>query len=56
MVCVCDQGYTGSDCRTNIDDCRRGLCKNGATCRDKIGSFECICRPGWDGVYCHVKV
>ena len=56
VVCVCDKGSTGSDCRANIDDCRRGLCKNGATCRDKIGSFECICQPGWDGLYCHIKV
>lgn len=30
-------------------------CENGATCEDKIGSYECKCSPGYAGIHCQFK-
>ena len=30
--CVCVEGYIGTDCETNRDDCVPMPCQNGATC------------------------
>lgn len=30
-------------------------CQNGGTCVDKVNSFQCICREGWEGEDCSVS-
>lgn len=55
-LCVCDFGFTGSDCNKNIDDCFVNICENNATCIDKIGSYDCLCKDGYKGDYCEITI
>jgi len=53
--CMCDSGWIGADCGTDIDECAVGtICNLNATCVNTPGSFHCDCNPGFsgDGVYC----
>lgn len=34
--CICQKGFTGAHCETNIDDCEKNKCANGATCVDLV--------------------
>lgn len=40
--CECQPGYTGSYCDEMVDECKSNPCRNGATCRDYQGTYECI--------------
>ncbi|XP_076110499.1 uncharacterized protein LOC143079160 isoform X5 [Mytilus galloprovincialis] len=53
--CICNRGYTGEDCETNIDECSPNPCANGGTCIDNVNSFTCMCPSGYSGTYCHVR-
>ena len=50
--CSCDDGYTDSDCSTDIDDCASDPCANGGTCEDYVDGFHCICDSPWTGDTC----
>jgi len=39
-----------------VNDCIGNMCQNNATCKDKIGSYECECKPGFEGQYCENKI
>ncbi len=39
--CVCVNGYTGSTCQTDIDECASQPCPNGATCVDRVAGYTC---------------
>ncbi|KAI1731909.1 EGF-like domain-containing protein [Ditylenchus destructor] len=43
-------------CEVNIDDCINNKCANGASCIDKINSYECICPRMFAGRYCEQKL
>ncbi|XP_067673802.1 uncharacterized protein [Haliotis asinina] len=43
LVCTCKPGYTGDKCETEIDYCMSNPCLNGATCKPKLGGFDCQC-------------
>ncbi|XP_046553547.1 LOW QUALITY PROTEIN: uncharacterized protein LOC124262974 [Haliotis rubra] len=43
LVCTCKPGYTGDKCDTQIDYCMSSPCLNGATCKPKLGGFDCQC-------------
>lgn len=40
--CECQPGYTGSYCKEMVDECKSNPCRNGATCKDYQGTYECI--------------
>lgn len=60
MYCDCKGGYyqneTG-DC-VDVNECGEGAieCRNGGTCNNVAGSFECVCLPGWSGDFCERDV
>ena len=40
----------------DIDDCKPNPCKNGATCKDRVNGFKCICKPGFNGTKCETSI
>uniref|UniRef100_A0A8C2DMQ4 Delta-like protein n=1 Tax=Cyprinus carpio TaxID=7962 RepID=A0A8C2DMQ4_CYPCA len=50
--CECQEGFTGTYCHENINDCESSPCRNGGTCIDKINAYQCICADGWEGHNC----
>nr|XP_012559035.1 neurogenic locus notch homolog protein 2 isoform X1 [Hydra vulgaris] len=52
--CICKEGYQG-DGKVCV---RKSLCHpnnpclNGGTCKDYLGSYDCICPLGWTGEHC----
>uniref|UniRef100_A0A914P2F5 EGF-like domain-containing protein n=1 Tax=Panagrolaimus davidi TaxID=227884 RepID=A0A914P2F5_9BILA len=57
--CVCPNGFTGNDCRQNIDECSifgSNLCQNGGTCIDTYGTYQCACVYGFEGKNCEINV
>ena len=51
-VCLCDPGYTGASCQTDINYCSPDPCENGGTCNDLPTAFSCDCPPAWTGDTC----
>jgi hypothetical protein len=53
-VLACDDGWEGSLCDTNIDECLNSPCDANAACTDNEGSFSCACNTGYagDGLSC----
>lgn len=47
--CVCNSGYTGTTCATDIDECTLGTftCASGTICSNTPGSYECACANGY---------
>ena len=39
----------------DINDCLGDPCQNQGTCVDGINGFQCICREGWEGTFCHIS-
>ena len=38
--CICDAGYTGRRCNTQINECQpESPCQNGGTCLDRINKY-----------------
>lgn len=31
-------------------------CQNGGTCKDYMGSYDCICATGWTGEHCQGNI
>ena len=50
-VCDCPNGFTGSNCQSDIDECECSPCVNGQ-CSNLFGSFECLCNSGFTGDLC----
>ncbi|XP_078610821.1 uncharacterized protein LOC144881543 [Branchiostoma floridae x Branchiostoma japonicum] len=50
-TCSCENGWEGTNCDQNIDECASFPCAHGA-CDDTIGSFTCSCDNGWTGLNC----
>lgn len=43
------QGFNGTNCEINIDDCPSHECQNGGTCMDGVNTYNCQCPPEWTG-------
>uniref|UniRef100_A0A672LV85 Protein jagged-1 n=1 Tax=Sinocyclocheilus grahami TaxID=75366 RepID=A0A672LV85_SINGR len=54
--CECQEGFTGTYCHENINDCESSPCRNGGTCIDKINAYQCICADGWEGHNCESNI
>uniref|UniRef100_A0A7N6AB15 Delta-like protein n=1 Tax=Anabas testudineus TaxID=64144 RepID=A0A7N6AB15_ANATE len=52
--CECQEGFRGTYCHENINDCESNPCRNGGTCIDKVSVYQCICGDGWEGVHCEI--
>ncbi|KAI1883418.1 hypothetical protein AGOR_G00231230 [Albula goreensis] len=48
-TCICQQGFTGERCETDIDECAEGFveCDSRATCINLPGWYHCECRDGY---------
>lgn len=44
------QGFNGTNCENNIDDCPDHQCANGGTCIDGVNTYNCQCPPEWTGM------
>ncbi|KAG7236916.1 hypothetical protein INR49_000128, partial [Caranx melampygus] len=54
--CECEEGFTGTYCHENINDCESAPCLNGGTCIDKVTEYQCICADGWGGPTCQNNI
>ena len=50
--CICEPGFTGELCQTNIDDCEGVNCTGNSQCVDGVNSFSCECTAGFSGPLC----
>ena len=55
-MCECNNGFTGIQCETNIDDCFANVCMNNATCIDGVMSYTCTCPRNKTGKYCEIEM
>jgi hypothetical protein len=51
-TCTCSAGWSGADCKTNIDDCVGQTCSAHGGCVDEVNAFKCNCATGYTGVTC----
>lgn len=52
--CTCPDGFTGTLCEYDIDECERNPCQNEGICTNTAGSFACHCQSGFSGSICSV--
>lgn len=47
--CVCQNGWTGNNCQTDINECDMGSsdCVPNSECENKAGSYNCECYAGY---------
>ena len=55
-TCMCNSGFTGANCETNIDDCVGVTCNGRDTCVDGVNSFTCSCNLGFTGGLCQTNI
>ena len=55
ITCVCEPGFTGTDCSTDIDECEGVDCNNGV-CMDGINTFTCVCDLDATGELCIIRI
>lgn len=48
--CVCNPGWKGNECSDDVNEClgtNNVLCPPNSDCQNTVGSYECICHPGF---------
>ncbi|XP_062376385.1 protein eyes shut homolog [Sardina pilchardus] len=53
--CLCQPGFAGPRCESNVDECASGPCIHGF-CYDVVDGFYCLCNPGYAGVRCEQDI
>ncbi|KFW87216.1 Sushi, nidogen and EGF-like domain-containing protein 1, partial [Phalacrocorax carbo] len=51
FLCLCEPGYTGHHCESEVDECQFS-----GPCQDLPGSFACYCPEGFVGTQCETEV
>lgn len=46
-MCKCRDGFTGTFCEIDINECQSSPCQNGGTCIDLENSYACYCPDGY---------
>uniref|UniRef100_A0A914XYG1 Uncharacterized protein n=1 Tax=Panagrolaimus superbus TaxID=310955 RepID=A0A914XYG1_9BILA len=54
-LCTCDEGWTGSRCDIDEDECAEFPCNNNGTCINTAGGFRCECAPFYLGSRCEIQ-
>ncbi|XP_069695931.1 protein crumbs isoform X4 [Periplaneta americana] len=56
--CVCEGGFTGPHCETEVGPhlCESFPCKNNGSCRVTGNRYECTCLPGFEGPDCEFDI
>lgn len=50
---ICHEGWTGSNCHEDKDECALGFCKNGV-CTNLNGDYYCHCDENYSGKNCSI--
>uniref|UniRef100_A0A8C6WCM6 Neurogenic locus notch homolog protein 4 n=1 Tax=Nannospalax galili TaxID=1026970 RepID=A0A8C6WCM6_NANGA len=50
--CVCDVGWTGPECDTELGGCISTPCAHGGTCHPQPSGYNCTCPTGYTGPTC----
>lgn len=53
--CTCAEGWSGSHCEININECASNPCVHG-NCSDGVASYKCMCNPGYRGTRCEEDI
>ncbi|XP_053373135.1 fibropellin-1-like isoform X3 [Mercenaria mercenaria] len=53
--CTCKPGWTGNNCKTDINECSPDRCQNGI-CHDEINNYTCTCDAGYTGRNCETDI
>ena len=52
FTCSCVEGYTGTTCETDINECNSNPCEHSGACSDVVNGFTCNCVPGFSTGNC----
>lgn len=52
----CFPPASGQTCEVDIKECVKNPCRNGATCQNTLGSYQCSCKPGFTGRNCETNI
>ncbi|XP_035697727.1 fibropellin-1-like, partial [Branchiostoma floridae] len=55
-TCTCTEGWEGTDCDEEIDECASDPCQNGGTCTDAFAEYACACTDKYEGDNCEVEI
>ncbi len=57
-TCVCNPGYTGQFCETEINECEvlNIDCNENEQCMDELNSYSCVCNTGYTGADCETNI
>jgi Notch-like protein len=62
-TCTCAEGYAGTNCEEDINECDPDPCQNGATCTETldgttptVGVYHCECVAGYTGYACNIEI
>ena len=54
--CQCPQGYSGTFCEINTDECASSPCQNKGVCTSGVDTYSCKCQAGYSGVNCQINI
>ena len=57
-TCNCSgTGYDGKNCEADINECfENDPCQNQGQCKNKNGTYDCICKNGFNGTNCENQI